>query len=123
MSGGVASARSAVWPERAAVVAVFLANGVGIGAWAACIPALKARLALSDGALGLVLFAFAVGAVLLMQLAARLTRRLGPAKATRAAALLFAAPLLLRRPSRPTWRRSLPRPSRWARRTVCSTSP
>jgi MFS family permease len=95
MSGGVASLRAAAWSERAAVVAVFLANGVGVGAWAACIPALKARLALSDGALGFVLFAFAVGAVLLMQLAARLTRRLGPAKATRAAALLFAAALPL----------------------------
>ena len=87
--------RSASWSERAAVVAVFLANGVGIGAWAACIPALKARLALSDGALGFVLFAFAVGAVLSMQLAARLTRRLGPAKATRAATLLFGVALPL----------------------------
>ena len=95
MSGGVVSVRSAAWSERAAVVAVFLANGVAIGAWAASIPALKARLALSDGALGLVLFAFAIGAVLLMQLAGRLTRRLGPAKATRTAALLFAAALPL----------------------------
>ena len=95
MSGDAAALRSASWPERAAVVAVFLANGVGIGAWAACIPALKARLALSDGALGFVLFAFAVGAVLSMQLAARLTRRLGPANATRAATLLFGVALPL----------------------------
>ena len=95
MSGDVASVRSAAWSERGAVVAIFLANGIGIGAWAACIPALKARLALSDGALGFVLFAFAVGAVLLMQFAARLTRRVGPAKATRAAALLFGVALPL----------------------------
>jgi MFS family permease len=95
MSGVIVSVRSAAWSERAAVVAVFLANGVGIGAWAACIPALKARLALSDGALGFVLFAFAVGAVLLMQLAARLTRRLGAARATRVAMLLFGAALPL----------------------------
>ena len=95
MSGVVISLRSAAWSERAAVVAIFFANGIGIGAWAACIPALKARLTLSDGALGFVLFAFAVGAVLLMQLAARLTRRLGPAKATRAAALLFGVALPL----------------------------
>ena len=95
MSGGVAALRSAAWSERTAVAAIFLANGIAIGAWAASIPALKARLDLSDGALGLVLFAFAIGAVLLMQLAARLTRRLGPAKATRAAALLFAAALPL----------------------------
>ena len=89
MSGAAVALRTASWWERAAVVAVFLADGIGIGAWAACIPALKARLALSDGALGFVLFAFAVGAVLLMQLAARLTRRLGPARATRVAALVF----------------------------------
>jgi MFS family permease len=95
MSGGAVALRGTSWSERAAVVAVFLANGVGIGAWAACIPALKARLALSDGALGFVLFAFAVGAVLSMQLAARLTRRLGPANATRAATLLFGAALPL----------------------------
>ena len=95
MSGAVLATRSASWSERAAVVAVFLANGTGIGAWAACIPALKGRLVLSDGALGFVLFAFAVGAVLLMQLAARLTRRLGPAKATRVAALLFGVTLPL----------------------------
>jgi MFS family permease len=95
MSGAAIALRTASWFERAAVVAVFLADGVGIGAWAACIPALKARLALSDGALGFVLFAFAVGAVIFMQLAARLTRRLGPAKATRAATLLFAVTLPL----------------------------
>ena len=95
MSGGAVALRAASWSERAAVVVVFLANGVGIGAWAACIPALKARLALSDGALGLVLFAFAVGAVLSMQFAARLTQRLGPANATRAATLLFGVALPL----------------------------
>ena len=121
MSGGVASVRSAAWSERAAVVAVFLANGVGIGAWAACIPALKARLALSDGALGFVLFAFAVGAVLLMQLAARLTRRLGPAKATRAAALLFGVALPL--PAfAPDFATLVVAALRWAQRTGCSTS-
>jgi hypothetical protein len=32
-----------------ATLAVFFANGLGLGAWAAAIPALKARLALSDG--------------------------------------------------------------------------
>jgi fucose permease len=95
MSGAAIALRTASWFERAAVVTVFLANGVGIGAWAACIPALKTRLSLSDGALGFVLFAFAVGAVLLMQLAARLTRRLGPANATRAATLLFGVALPL----------------------------
>ena len=53
------------------------------------------RLALTDGALGLVLFGFAAGAVLAMQASAPLSRQLGPAKATRAASLLFAASLLL----------------------------
>jgi MFS family permease len=95
MSGAAAFPHAASWPERFAVVAVFLVNGVGIGAWAACIPALKASLALSDGELGLVLFVFAAGAVLSMLLAARLSQWVGPAKATRASALVFALTLLL----------------------------
>ena len=120
MSGGAAALRATSWSERAAVVAVFLANGIGIGAWAACIPALKARLALSDGALGFVLFAFAVGAVLLMQLAARLTRRLGPAKATRAATLLFGVALPL--PRLPRLRDARRRGLRVGAANGCSTS-
>jgi hypothetical protein len=77
------------------VTAVFLANGLGIGAWAASIPLLKARLLLSDGALSLALVAFAAGAVLAMPVAGLAAPRLGAGRAARLAALAFAASLLL----------------------------
>ena len=63
--------------------------------WAACIPALKARHGLSNGELGAVLFVFAIGAVIAMQLAARLSQWIGPAAATRVSALAFAGAMAL----------------------------
>lgn len=95
MSRAITSAQAASWAERAATAAVFLANGIGIGAWAASIPLFKARLALSDGALSLVLLAFAAGAVLSMPLAGLLAPRLGTGRATRLALPVFAAALVL----------------------------
>ncbi|HEX7912361.1 MAG TPA: MFS transporter [Paraburkholderia sp.] len=74
--------------ERAATVGVFLANGFGIGAWAVEIPRIKESLSLSDTALGLALFAFALGAIVAMPLAGQLAPRLGSGRAT---ALLGAA--------------------------------
>jgi MFS family permease len=63
---------------------------LGIGAWAASIPLLQARLHLSDGALSLVLLGFAAGAVLSMPITGMLAPRLGVARATRFATLAFA---------------------------------
>jgi MFS family permease len=74
--------------ERAATLAVFLANGFGIGAWAVEVPRIKEHLALSDASLGIALFAFALGAIVAMPLAGRLAPRLGSGRAT---ALLGAA--------------------------------
>ena len=88
-----ACARKASWRERSSVTAVFLVLGIGIGAWAAAIPAFKARLGLSDGALALALFVFAAGGVIAMLLATALAGRFGPAKATRIAGLMFCASL------------------------------
>jgi MFS family permease len=82
------------WAERAANSAVFFCNGLGIGAWAASIPLIQARLGLSDGALSLVLLGFAAGAVLSMPLTGRLAPRFGVARATRFCALAFAAAML-----------------------------
>jgi MFS family permease len=48
---------------RIATTAVFLANGSGIGAWAASLPVLKHNLDLSASGLALALFAFAVGSI------------------------------------------------------------
>lgn len=90
-----AGLRAASWAERAAVTAVFLANGLGIGAWAASLPAFKTQMQLSNGALSLALLGFAVGAVLAMPVTGLLAPRLGPARVTQLAALCFAGALLL----------------------------
>jgi hypothetical protein len=82
------------WTERAANSAMFLGNGLGIGAWAASIPLLQARLQLSDGQLSIALLGFATGAVLAMPLTGRLAPRIGVARATRLAALAFGLALL-----------------------------
>jgi MFS family permease len=81
--------------ERLATLAVFLANGFGIGAWAVEVPRIKEHLSLSDTALGMALFAFALGAIVAMPLAGRLAPRLGSGRATAllGAAFVVALPL------------------------------
>ncbi|MGF6757108.1 MFS transporter [Paraburkholderia sp. GAS42] len=81
--------------ERIATLAVFLANGFGIGAWAVEVPRIKESLALSDAALGIALFAFALGAIVAMPLAGRLAPRFGSGRATAllGAAFVVALPL------------------------------
>ncbi len=80
---------------RLATAIVFLANGSGIGFWAANIPGLKARLALSDGALAFALLAFAAGAIAAMPSSGFLAARFGTRRVTLAAATLFALGLVL----------------------------
>lgn len=93
-------------PERApqpglltrAIVAntlFFLAGGVGIGAWAASLPAFSARAGLSKGDLGLVLLCFAVGAILTMLNVGRWLPRLGASHVGLFGAGLFGAALAL----------------------------
>ncbi|WP_246002498.1 MFS transporter [Allorhizocola rhizosphaerae] len=65
---------------RAATSAIFLLFGAALGAWTARLPAIKQNLALSDGTLGLALLAFALGAIVGMQVAGRLVDRLGSAR-------------------------------------------
>ncbi|SDR35551.1 Sugar phosphate permease [Paraburkholderia fungorum] len=81
--------------ERIATIAVFLANGFGIGAWAVEVPRIKESLALSDTALGIALFAFALGAIVAMPLAGQLAPRFGSGRATAllGAAFVIALPL------------------------------
>jgi MFS family permease len=81
--------------ERFATLAVFLANGFGIGAWAVEVARIKAALALSDTALGLALFAFALGAMVAMPLAGRLAPRLGSGRATALLGVAFVVALPL----------------------------
>ncbi|MGF6770365.1 MFS family permease [Paraburkholderia sp. GAS199] len=81
--------------ERIATLAVFLANGFGIGAWAVEVPRIKESLALSDTSLGIALFAFALGAIVAMPLAGQLAPRFGSGRATAllGAAFVIALPL------------------------------
>lgn len=87
--------RAATWTDRAATIAMFVANGFGFGAWASSIPSLKAKFALSDGSLSLMLLAVAVGAFVAMPLAGYLASRLGSGMATRMAASFWSVALLL----------------------------
>jgi fucose permease len=80
---------------RAATTAVFLANGFGIGAWAASIPHLKEAFRLDDGQLSGILLAFAVGAVASMPAAGALVPRSGSGRATRWAGIAFGLALAL----------------------------
>ena len=79
--------------QRLATSLVFLANGSGIGAWAASIPGVKAGLGLTAMALGSALLMLAVGAMSAMPFAGWLGARRGRLVAP--CAMLFAAALLL----------------------------
>src|SRR5438067_2429811 len=81
--------------ERVATTAVFLANGLGIGAWAVEVPRIKEALSLSDTALGLALFAFALGAIVAMPLAGRLAPRFGSGRVTAFLGIAFVLALPL----------------------------
>jgi MFS family permease len=81
--------------ERVATLAVFLANGFGIGAWAVEVPRIKESLSLSDTSLGIALFAFALGAIVAMPLAGRLAPRFGSGRATALLAVAFVIALPL----------------------------
>jgi MFS family permease len=74
---------------RTAVYVVFAANGAMLGSWVPRIPEVKAHLRLSPAALGVVLLAMAVGALLAMPFAGGWASRVGSATATRLAALAF----------------------------------
>jgi MFS family permease len=76
---------------RRAVTAIFLLNGLLFGSWAARIPAIRDRLALSDGELGLALAFLPIGAIIAMPLAGALAARAGSRRATRLAFALACA--------------------------------
>ena len=76
-------------PARQAVAAIFLLNGLLFGSWAARIPAVRDRLGLSDGELGLALGCVAVGSLLSMPPAGAAAARFGSRPATRTAFAAF----------------------------------
>ena len=81
------------WAQRLATFGVFLANGAGIGCWAAAIPRVKADLALSDATLSVALLAFAAGAIIAMPLMGLFAHRLRSGPASVVAGFGFAATL------------------------------
>ncbi|MEU6411603.1 MFS transporter [Microbispora sp. NPDC046933] len=72
-----APARPALLRARVAVYGLFLLAGMAMGTWTSRIPAIKASLGLSDGALSLGLLGIAAGAITGMQVVGRLVDRYG----------------------------------------------
>jgi MFS family permease len=62
---------------RYATYAMFFADGLGFGIWAAHIPAFKQKFQLSDSSLSVVLLAVAAGSIVSMPLAGQAVRRFG----------------------------------------------
>jgi predicted MFS family arabinose efflux permease len=80
--------------SRLAVSAVFLAAGTGIGAWAACLPALSAQASLDKRELGIVLLCFALGAIAAMMSMGKVLAKHGTSLACVVCAALFGAVLV-----------------------------
>jgi fucose permease len=74
---------------RAGVAAVFFLNGFAYGSWVPRIAEIQAKLALSEGRLGLALFMAALGALIAMPLAGAAAHRYGSRPATAATVVLF----------------------------------
>lgn len=83
--------------SRRAVSVLFFVNGLVLASWVASIPYVKARHALDEGLLGLVLLAMGLGAVVALPLGGWIVARLGSRFASAAAAIAFCLvlPLLL----------------------------
>ncbi|EYF05295.1 major facilitator superfamily MFS_1 [Chondromyces apiculatus DSM 436] len=73
------------------MLAIFCMNGAVVAHWYARIPAVKERLQASDGALGLVLLAPALGAMICMPIVGALTGRLGSRRLTLACGVFLSA--------------------------------
>ena len=84
-------ARDATWPERVATFTVFLTLGLGVGAWAAVLPAITFALTLSDRELSVALLALAAGSILATSLTGKLAPRIGTSLATGLGALVWIA--------------------------------
>ena len=89
-AGGAEYLRSA----RAAVLAVFFTNGVVIGTWVVRIPAIKERLDLGEGLLGVALLGAAVGALVAMPVVGALVSRFGSRRIVGLSALALSVVLL-----------------------------
>jgi len=80
---------------RIAVSTFYFIQGIVFASWASRIPDIQARLGLSDGGLGSVLFALPAGQLTAMMLSGYLVSRFGSKTALTIGALLYPAGLLL----------------------------
>ena len=92
---GIAGTERSLRVARASVAAIFFINGAATANWLVRIPAVKAKLGLSEAALGIALLGVAVGALLAMPRAGHLVARYGSRPVTRVGAALFGATFLL----------------------------
>ena len=76
------------------MLAHFFVLGAATATWAARLPAIKSELHLSDGSLGLALFALPAGSVVTLALSGRITDRFGAVRVLRVAGLLVPAALV-----------------------------
>jgi len=80
--------------SRVAIVVYFFVLGVATATWAARLPAIKESLHLSDGRLGLALFAVPAGSVLTLALSGRIADSFGAVRVLRVAGVLCPAALI-----------------------------
>lgn len=83
-----------MWPDRIAVSALFFINGLLVGSWAPKIPALMARLEISEGVAGVLVLMLGAGSLCVMPVFGAMVARRGSARATLVAAWA-AAPSLI----------------------------
>ena len=95
MSGSFAHQRSALRNARLAVLSVFFVNGLAIGTWVVRIPAIKEKLGLGEGLLGVALLGAAAGALVAMPIVGALVSRFGSRRVVGTFALLLSASLFL----------------------------
>ncbi len=75
--------------SRAAVSALFFLNGLMMGAWAPKIPIFASALQLSEAGLGIMLFVFGIGSLLLMPIAGVQIARYGSSRVVQVVAFFF----------------------------------
>ena len=80
--------------SRVALFGYFFVLGVATATWAARLPAIKESLHLSDGRLGVALFAVPAGSVLTLALSGRIADRFGAVRVLRVAGVLNPAALV-----------------------------
>lgn len=84
-----------VTKERAAVALLFFLNGLVIGAWAPKIPFFSQALGLTELMLGVMIFVFGVGSLVLMPIAGMQIARYGSRRVVEVTTLLFIPTIVL----------------------------